>query len=308
VRVTRTGSVPSSACRRPLAIVAAIPYEKRPETRNRMASVSLLSPAWRFVAGALVAIAVATLPTYLVAMLVLPPVPLPVMVRSFLVGTALPAAVAWVIARTFRGSIDVRNGMLRLQRGDLAIEAPLGSLATARAWWVPLPAPGLTLLDRTGRRLPLGIATGAPKAALDILAGAGPDLTAARANPTLIATGTRRDRGWLAPTIKFAGLGTIPALVLFYTHQHIAYGGTFGQYNLEGLRPYLVTLWQYWATTLILLVSYASCWRIPGELLVWAAAWTGEPATRRVRAAVEAICTAAYYGGVPVFLALRYLT
>jgi apolipoprotein N-acyltransferase len=272
-----------------------------------MARVSLLSPLWRFVAGALVAIAVATLPTCFIALFVLPPVPLPVMIRSFLVGTALPAAVAWAILQAFRGSAEARDGMLRLRRGDLAVEAPLASVAGARAWWLPLPTPGVTLLDGTGRRLPYGLATGDPTAVLDTLAGAAADPSAARANPTVIAAATRRQRGWLAPIVKFAGLGTIPALILLYTHQRIAYGGAFGQYYLEGLGPFATTLWHYWATTVLLLVSYASCWRIAGELLVWAAAWTGEAGARRVRAAVETVCGLAYYGGVPVFLALRYL-
>src|SRR6185369_14533103 len=48
---------------------------------------------------------------------------------------------------------------------------------------------------------------------------------------------------------------------LFYTHQHIAYGGTFGQYYLEGPGAWLTTFAEYWSNTVILLVSYASCWR-----------------------------------------------
>lgn len=272
-----------------------------------MARVSLLSPVWRFVAGALVVIAVATLPACFVALFVLPPVPLPVMIRSFVVGTALPAAVAWAILRAFGGGAEAHHGTLRLRRGDLAVEAPLASVAVVRAWRLPLPAPGVTLIDGAGRRLPYGLATGDPAAVLDVLAGAAADLTPARANPTVIAAATRRRRGRLAPIVKFAGLGTMPALILFYTHQHIAYGGAVGQYHLEGLRPYLATLWQYWATTVILLLSYAGCWRIAGELLVWAAAWAGAGAARRVRALVEALCSIAYYGGVPLFLALRYL-
>jgi apolipoprotein N-acyltransferase len=100
----------------------------------------------------------------------------------------------------------------------------------------------------------------------------------------------------------------LPASLLFYTHQHIAYGGTFGQYYLEGLVPYLSTLGEYWATTVILLVSYASIWRAAAEIAVWtAAALAGRTPAFAVRRAVEVACAVAYYGGVPALLALRYL-
>ena len=106
---------------------------------------------------------------------------------------------------------------------------------------------------------------------------------------------------------RFALLGVLPASVLFYTHQHIAYGGTFGQYYLEGAIPYLSTLGEYWATTIILLVSYASIWRAAGEIVVWTAALAGRAAAAGARRAVEIACGLAYFGGVPALLALRYL-
>ena len=102
-------------------------------------------------------------------------------------------------------------------------------------------------------------------------------------------------------------LSALPASVLFYTHQHIAYGGTFGQWYLEGPRAWWTTFGHYWATTAILLVSYASFWRAGTEVIVWLTAALAPAQARGVRRVAEAICAIAYYAGVPTLLALRYL-
>lgn len=270
-----------------------------------MTRVTLLSRPWRLVAALGAVLALATLPTYVLTLFLLPPVPLIVMIRSFALGTALPAAVAWAIVRVFAGTAEVAGGMLRLRRGDLQVEVPCAAVARVRPWWLPLPLPGLGLALDDGSRLPLGVGTRRPGALLDALAG--PDAPAARRHPTVVWAEARPVRGWTHALLKFPGFGTLPACVLFYTHQHIAFGGTFGQYYLESPAAYFRTFAEYWATTLVLLVSYASLWRGPAELAVWTAgalraAW-GPPA-RRV---AEGVCALAYYGGVPVLLALRYL-
>jgi apolipoprotein N-acyltransferase len=268
--------------------------------------VTLLSPAWRLVTGVLVTASIVTLPTYLVATLVLPPVPPIVMLRSFALGTALPAAMAWAILRAFRGTMEAGAGVLRLRRADLAVDVPASVVTDLRAWRLPLPMPGVARRVGPRERLPVAMA-GDPVPLLDVLATAGVDVARARHRPVTVATDTRTRRGWPAAVAKFAGLGTIPALVLFYTHQHIAYGGTWGQWYLEGPLAWLRTLAEYWGTTIVLLVSWASCWRIPGELLVWLAAFAGDRAARAMRRGVETACALAYYAAVPAFLLLRYL-
>src|SRR5262249_35469164 len=120
-----------------------------------MCRVALLSPTWRLVSAALVAVSLATLPTYLVALVVLPPVPPIVMIRSFLVGTALPWLVAVGILRAFAGTLEVAGGTLRLRRGDVDIDVPLASIASVRPWRAALPPPRSRVVPRSGSPVPL---------------------------------------------------------------------------------------------------------------------------------------------------------
>jgi apolipoprotein N-acyltransferase len=272
-----------------------------------MTRVVLLSHPWRLVAALLAAVALVTLPTYLVAVFVLPPIPPVVMVRSFLLGTALPAAMAWALTRAFMGTAAVRDGVLHLRRDDLAIEIPCPAIESVRPWWVSLPGPGVGVPLRAGGRAPVGIAIDDPTSLLDALAGAGVDVTRARRHPSVVRATTRRRATWRWLVFKFAAFGTIPAAILFYTHQHIAYGGTFGQYYLEGPGAWLTTFAEYWSNTVILLVSYASCWRGAAETIVWLVALAGAAPVRVARRLADAACALAYWAGVPVLLALRYL-
>jgi apolipoprotein N-acyltransferase len=272
-----------------------------------MCSVILLSPSWRLVTAALVAVSLATLPTYVLALFLLPPVPPIIMVRSFVVGTALPALMAWAIGRAFTGTAAYDDGRLRLRRSDLELEVACTAIATVRPWRVPLPTPGFTVRLRERGRLPIALATRDPAPVLTLLHDCGVDVGADRRRPGMLRATTRRPTSWLRLALKYPVAGTLPALVLFYTHQHIAYGGTFGQYYLEGPLPWFSTLGQYWANTLILLLSYASIWRALGETVVWGAAAIGEGAARAARRGVEIACALAYWIGVPTLLVLRYL-
>jgi apolipoprotein N-acyltransferase len=272
-----------------------------------MVRVVLLSRPWRLVAALLTAVALVTLPTYLVAVFVLPPIPPAVMVRSFVLGTALPAAMAWALERAFAGSAEVEGGVLHLRRDDLAVEIACRALAAVRPWWVSLPGPGFGLRLRDGDRAPVDVAMADPTPLLDALAGCGVDAAGARRHPSVVRAASKRPTPRWYLVLKFAGFGSIPAGVLFYTHQHIAYGGTFGQYYLEGPGAWLTTLAAYWSNTVILLVSYASSWRAVAEASVWVAAFAGATPARGARRIADGACALAYWAGVPVLLALRYL-
>ena len=271
-----------------------------------MLRVTLLSPTWRLVTALLVATSLVTLPTYAVAVFALPPIPPLVMARSFALGTILPALIAGGIARVFAGTVEVVGDVLHLARADLAIEVPAAVIQGARPWWIPLPRPGVSLRLGAGR-LPVAVALDDPSALLDRLAGAGVTVDATRRHPAVVYARTRRR--WRIPATvgKFVGFGLLPTAVLFYTHQHIAYGGTFGQYYLEGLLPYLATFGAYWTTVVVLLASYASTWRALAEGAVGIAALFGDGSARAARRAAEIVCALAYYVGVPIVLALRYL-
>jgi apolipoprotein N-acyltransferase len=271
-----------------------------------MPRLVLLSPTWRLVTATLMLVAGLTLPTYVLSLVLLPPVPPIVMIRSFVVGSALPLAVVAGILRLFRGSVALDAGTLRVRRADLAIDVPGSAVGAVQPWWIALPRPGVSLRVQGGRRLPCGFAFTQPLPLLDLLDAAGVATADARRHPSIVYAATRRVRHWWGPLVKFGLLGVLPASILFYTHQHIAYGGTFGQYYLEGPRAYWTTFVQYWATTAILLVSYASFWRAGAELVVWLAAAVAPARAGLARRLAEAICAIAYYGGVPVLLWLRY--
>ena len=270
-----------------------------------MTRVILLSPIWRLVTALLVVVGLGTLPTYLLSLVLLPPVPPIVMIRSFVIGTALPLAMAWAIGRVFTGSITTRNGALHLQRADIELDVASAAMSCIRAWRVPLPKPGLRL-DVASTPLPFGIASRTPAAVLDVFDAAGIDTTSARRHPSLLFARTRASRWW-APLLKFVVLGIVPASTLFYTHQNIAYGGPYGQYYLESPQAYFRTFAEYWATTAILLISYASFWRAPAELAVWLTAALAPHQTHLARKSAETLCALAYYAGIPTLLALRYL-
>ena len=272
-----------------------------------MLRVILLSASWRAVPATLFLVSVLTLPTYVLALFLLPPVPPIVMIRSFVLGTALPAVTAWGLMRLFAGTATVDGATLQLRRNDLEVDVPCASIAAIRPWGFPLPRPGLTFRSGRGATVPVGVALDDPNELLEQLAGCGVDVAIAARHPSVVWAATRRKRRWWHALLKFPLFGTGPACILFYTHQHIAYGGTFGQYYLEGPLPYFTTLWEYWATTVVLLVSYASIWRALGEIIVWTAALAGGAAAVSARRAVEIACGLAYFGGVPSLLALRYL-
>ena len=99
----------------------------------------------------------------------------------------------------------------------------------------------------------------------------------------------------------------LPAAVLFNAHQHIAYGGTFGQYYLEGLAPYLETLATYWSTMSIYLLLYAAPWRGIAEAAALLTACLAPRHALRVRRAAETTCRVVFYAGVPILLLARFL-
>ena len=109
------------------------------------------------------------------------------------------------------------------------------------------------------------------------------------------------------PLFKFPGFALLPTVVLFNAHQHIAYGGSLGQYYLEGLAPYLQTFAVYWATVCVYLVLYASVWRALAEPAAWLAARAGSSRAARTRRAVEIACGILYFVGVPAIVLARFL-
>ena len=99
----------------------------------------------------------------------------------------------------------------------------------------------------------------------------------------------------------------VPALPAFRLHQHIAFGGSFGEYYTYGLQAYLVAFGLWWASWAIGMVLVAAALRMlveAGVLLSRARHAGDAAATRR---ALECAARWLYYAGVPIVLLARVL-
>jgi apolipoprotein N-acyltransferase len=270
--------------------------------------------AARALAGALVAVSRASLPVVAVAAfaqlrpeLLEPPVLIPVLG----VFALLPAAAALALAARFASSVEITGSDLVIRGRTRRVEVPLARIARVEPWRVPLPGVGFGLRLASGRRLLVGLEGRDPAPVLAALAAAGVPAAgdAVRRPAFAFAHARASDSGGRLRTrlFKFGIFSLAPTAVMFNAHQHIAYGGSLGQYYLEGLRPYLATFGFYWVTIVLYLLLYAGLWRALAEAAAFLAALAAPSRAARVRRAVERIALAAYYAGVPALVAARFL-
>jgi hypothetical protein len=283
-------------------------------------TVSAYPAALRAAAGGLLLVSGLSLPLLLSRVLLAsdPAMTPPMVLRAFLAFSALPAIAAWLVRRVLRAQLGVTGDALEVQVGGKHLAVLLEEIAAIEPWRIPLPEPGVNLRLRSGQRFPLGLGADDPSpiiapivARIDAQLDAAGDAAAsgALAHPTLIYARVKLRSGrfgWRRVVVKYPLFGALAGGVLFNAHQQIAYGGTFGQYDLEGALPFARTFLVYWATVTVYLVLYASVWRWPAELLAWLAARRGETVASRVRRIAELVCRVVYYGGVPALLALRF--
>jgi hypothetical protein len=281
--------------------------------RSSGASARVWTRPGRLAAAALVALSRGSLALVALAAVTVAPALLePPTLVPILAGLSLgPALVGWALGRASAAELELEGDDLVVRRRGLEIEVPLASIARVEPWRLPLPGPGLGLRLRSGRLLRWGLELPDPTPLLRALAARGVESAdmAAR-HPTAVfarARAVAADGRWGRPLVKFALFSLAPTAVLFRAHQHIAYGGTLGQYYLEGLRPYLATLAFYWATVALYLLLYASAWRALAEGVSWASAHLAPARAIQARRAAERTCLAAYYAGVPALLAVRFL-
>ena len=288
---------------------------RRLQTRSKEPIRACAYPlGWRIAGALLFAVSRVSLPAILglVVLATDPPVTLPVLVCGVVVLALLPGLAAWLVARAFAAEVSVDGDALVIRRRDLRLELPCRAIARVAPWAVPLPGPGLSVCMRSGRWLRQGLQIDDPTPLLLALAEVG-SLEAARAamrHPVLVyaharARGARRR--WHHLLGRFAGFALLPTAVLFNAHQHIAYGGLLGEYYLLGFGSYVRTFVVHWLTLTIYLVLYASVWRGLAEGMALLAACVAPSRAAAVRRAAEIACQAAYYGGVPVLLLLRFL-
>lgn len=268
--------------------------------------------AMRFGAGFLLASSGLALPFLLVRVLIAndPPMTPQMVLRAFISLSALPALAALFVQRALRGTLEVAGAELVVRVGGQRFAVALEEIAAIEPWRVPLPMPGFRLRLASGKRFPLGIGADDATPILQALAARGVAAAdGATAHPSVVYAHVRQALGrlgWRRLLLKFPLFGIAVTAIPFNAHQHIAYGGLFGQYYLEGAWPWVRTFLVYWATITIYLVLYASVWRWPAEIVAWAAAFRGEALARRTRQVVEWVCRVVYYAGVLLMLALRF--
>ncbi len=115
-------------------------------------------------------------------------------------------------------------------------------------------------------------------------------------------------RWWFdRPLVKFALLPLLPALLAFRLHQHIAYGGTFGEYQTYGLGAYLLALGLWWASWALGSLLFGTLLAVLVELATWFVAWINPGRTTAVHAGLQWCARVLYFVIAPAWLLARAL-
>ncbi|MGE4070166.1 MAG: apolipoprotein N-acyltransferase [Lysobacterales bacterium] len=231
-------------------------------------------------------------------------------IQIFLGGVLLPAIAAWAIARVHTATARISGELLALQQRWQRIEIPVASLAAIRLWRLPLPGVGFDLEFVSGRRFASGLCCADPRALLQALCAAGASVqlvdTACGHMADYAVTRARSLRPRLDHgLIKFGLYPLLPALPAFRLHQHIAFGGTFGEYYTYGLQAWLSGLLIWWAAWAMGLMLYAALLRVGTETVMAWIAWSRPASAAAVRTALEWAGRLAFYGGAPLYLLIR---
>jgi apolipoprotein N-acyltransferase len=276
--------------------------------------VAVLTPAARVAAGTLRALARGGL-LAMIAAVGLGDVALQsntlVQIRAFVSLFLVPEAAAWCVLRAFAAHAEIVDGLLVLDGRGRRLELPLADIAAVEPWRLPIPGPGLSLRRVSGRRWRHGLALRRPDAFARTLAAAG--VAPLRATPTSAAARyaqavqaprrTRLDH----PGLKFGLFPLLLALPAFRLHQHIAYGGTFGEYLSFGPKAYLTTFGLWWAAWVIGVVLCAAALRVAIEAGTFAGAALAPARALDARRVLERASLAALYVGLPAWLLVRIL-
>ena len=274
-------------------------------------AVTCVRATWRAVLAALVLASRASVLLVLARVVLAddPPITPPTAALMTLAMVLLPAALAALLARGFAATVTVEGDRVVVTRTDVRLEIPASAIVAVVPWRVPVPGPGAALMLRSGR-FGWGFALDRPRELATFLTTrAGVALDADTDDPAFAYADARGAAGrldWQRWLLKFPVLGLAPTAVLFNAHQHIAYGGTWGEWYLLGAGAYAADFAVHWLTVTIYLALWAGCWRIAAEIVAWLAARLAPATAAGVRRALEIGCRVLYYGGVPLLLALRF--
>ncbi|HSN32148.1 MAG TPA: nitrilase-related carbon-nitrogen hydrolase, partial [Ideonella sp.] len=274
------------------------------------ADVAVLSPAARLAAGMLRAVARGSLLWMGAAVLLGDALQASTLahLRAFAGLFLAPEVAAWCVLRAFAARASVDNGVLVLTRGARRLELPVRDIVAVEPWRVPVPGPGAWLRLASGERWRYGLALADPAALARALAAAGapvrqspPSRATTYAQARLAIRRGRLDRPWA----KFVVFPLSLALPAFRLHQHIAYGGTFGEYYTFGLKAYVTTFALWWAEWAIGVVLCAAALRAAIEAGTLLAVLLRPGHAIAARRWLERLGLAALYLGLPALLLLR---
>ena len=293
---------------------SALDHARRVDGRPWESNVALLSPFWRALSGLLRLLAAGMLvwlawrmhsrDGWQVTSLA--------QIHSLLFGVLAPALAAWALQRAFRARALIASGRLVLEQPSQRIEVPLGSLRALEVWRLPLPGPGLTLHLASGRRWPLGLQFDDPLGLHTALREAGATTGWARPVDARLASSVSErarcrhqwlDQAWL----KFGLCPLLLALPAFRLHQHIAFGGTFGEWLTYGPGAWLSGLLIWWASWVLGMLLFAAALRIVIEVTAALNRGVRGGPSQRLRTAMERTGRVIFYLGVPVWVGWRLL-
>ena len=274
--------------------------------------VVLLSLRWQITLAALKLVARGSLLWFGLGLLWQDPAQLNSLARiwAFMGLVVAPELAAWCISRLFAAKALIADGLLRLEQRERRIEITVADITGIAPWRLPWPAAGAWLQLAAGQRWSNGIAIADPVAFAQALvaAGAAPAVLDAMHGRTMryAQACARARRRWLdQPLVKFVLFPLVPALPAFRLHQHIAFGGTFGEYQTYGLKAYLVAFAIWWASWAIGLVLFAAVLRVGIELGTMVALLLKAERVDEVRQSMEMIGRLLFYVVVPAWLLLR---
>jgi apolipoprotein N-acyltransferase len=289
--------------------------EPAPSPADFPTRVQVLPPAARLVAGALRVFARGSL-LGLIAVIVFGDGSLQVQTLALARLVALlclvPEAAAWCVLRAFEARAEVVEGVLVLARGRRRLELPLRDIAAVEPWRVPLPGPGAALRRApSGARWRYDLALADPWALARAVAAAtgAPEPSRATTRTTAYARACAAvRRGWLeTPWAKFVLFPLLLAIPAFRLHQHIAYGGAFGEATQLGMKAYLDTFAVWWAAWAIGVMLCAAALRAAIEAGTLAGAFLRPDRVVVARRCLERLGLVALYLGLPAWLAVRIL-
>jgi len=224
--------------------------------------------------------------------------------------SGLPWALAALLLRLAKGTLEVEASQLVLSLRQARFEIPRSSVKDVRPLRLPLPGAGVALEMSSGRLFRYRLQSADPSELMSAVCATLPSAQSPQKPPSIAYARAKYElgrRGWVYWFVKYGLLPLAITLILFRLHQYIVFGGFFGQYHLLGLGPYLKTFGTYWASTMGGLVVYAGVVRLVFEALALPLTWALPARARIIRHAVEILCQFSYFGLAPAYVAARLL-